>query len=285
MAQSSSQGATVADMLDTPEQATAAALRQAIGAPARADIGDQATVRLDEGLLLVPKDPAAKLLTFSDRDVPAGFAGLLLGSEGMDAPGVIRFVPAGFIDSDAALAWSADDILASLKDTVEHGNAARAKANLEPLEARRWILPPHYDPEAHQLSWAALIVPQSAPRESDGAITVHAIGFGRNGYVEMTVITSVQKADEIRHMADSFLLGLTFRPEKAYGDVQPADRRAASGLAGAMGLDSLHKADLDGSFWASDTVVPVAGGTVAAIGALALILHLHRNMKRESRRL
>jgi uncharacterized membrane-anchored protein len=271
-------------LLETPDQAYVSALRQAIGAPARAELANEAAARLEENLAIVPKDPAIHLLTVLERDIPPDFIGLLLGADGIDAPGMIRFVPAGFIDADGALRWTPDDMLASLNDTVAHANPARVKANQEPREARRWIVPPHYNPELHQLSWAALILPQSAASGSDGEITYHAIGFGRDGYVEVSVVTSVQGADEIGRMLDMFLAGLNFLPGKAYGDVQPADRRSPNGLAGAMGLDSLHAAALDTSFWASDMVVPVVGSAVAATGALGLLIYIYRHMRRLRRR-
>jgi uncharacterized membrane-anchored protein len=271
-------------MLETVDQAYASALRQAIGAPARGDLAGEATVRLEQNQLLVPKEPAARLLTLTDRDIPTDFIGLLLGPEGMEAGGTIRYVPAGFVNADEALSWSSDDILASLNDTVESGNAARLKANIEPREARRWISPPRYNPETHQLTWAALVIPKTAPRGSDGATTYHAIGFGRDGYIELAVVTSVQKADEVGRFAAAFLGGLSFLPSKAYGDVQPADKRSPTGLAGAMGIDSLHKAESDTSFWTSDTMVPVVGSIVASIGALGLVIYVYRHMRRLRRR-
>src|SRR6202012_5868340 len=116
-----------------------------------------ATVRLQGDLTIVPRQPASKLLIISGKTVPPDFQALLLGPEGMDAFGLIRYVPAGFVDSDAALAWTPEDFLSSLKDTVEHGNPDRVKRGLEALEARNWVQPPHYDPETHHLSWCALI--------------------------------------------------------------------------------------------------------------------------------
>jgi uncharacterized membrane-anchored protein len=269
---------------ETPDQILVAALAQSIGAPARANIADQATVRLQDPLTFVPPLAAARLLGVLKVSVPPDFQGLLLGSEGMAMPGLIRYVPAGFIDSDTALAWTADDFLSSLRDTVARDNPARVKQGLEEREARRWVQTPHYNPEAHQLSWAALILPKSAPRESDGEVTVHAISFGRQGYIELTVVTSLEKATEIGQMADSFLDGLTFRPGKAYADSVPADKRAFGGLAAAMGLDSLHKSRADSSFLNSDIVIPVAGGIVAAIGAFSLFIYIQRHLRREARR-
>jgi uncharacterized membrane-anchored protein len=268
----------------TTEQAFATALRQSVGGPSRVDLGEQAIERLNENYLFVPKEPAARLLTIAHLEVPADFVGILLGPEGMQAPGIVRFVPAGFVDADTAPAWSADDMMASLKDTVERDNAVRSQANLQEREVRRWIQPPRYNPQAHQISWSALVLSKSAPRDSDGEITFNAIGFGREGYVALCIITSVQKAADIGRMADFFLAGLSFRPGKAYGDTTAGDRRVPGGLAGAIGVDRLLKADLGISFWSSDRVFPVAGGIVAAIGALALFLHVQRTMRREARR-
>ena len=269
---------------DTPAQALATALRQSIGAPARADLGDQATERLDGDLIIMPRQEASRLLTAMHHPVPADFIALLIGSEGMDAPGTIRFVPAGFIDSDAAMALSADDILDSLRDTVEHDNPARLQNNQDQREVRSWIREPRYIAKTHQLSWAALILPKTAPRESDGEITFHALSFGRAGYIQLSVIGSLQQADAIGHMADTFLAGLNFVPGKSYRDVTPDDPLAPGGLAAAMGLATLHKARNHGSFWGSDTVVPAAGGGVAAIGALALFLYFQRQLRQQARR-
>jgi uncharacterized membrane-anchored protein len=275
---------TTPKILETPNQAYISMLHQAIGAPARADLAGEATARLEGSLAIIPQAPATGFLTALGRGVPPNFIGLLLGAEGMDAPGSIRFVPAGFVESDEALRWTPDDLLASLNDTVANANAARLKDGIEPREARRWIAPPHYNPELHQLSWAALVVPKSAPRETDGQIVYFGIGFGRDGYIEVSVVTSVQRADEIGRMVDGFLAGLNFVPGKAYADVQPADPRSKTGLAGAMGIDSLHTAEVETNFWTSDQMVPIVGSGVAAIGALGLVIYIYRHKRRLRRR-
>ena len=272
------------DILETMEQVFYGALREAVGAPARADIGDQATDRLSDDLVIVPQEHAVKLLTMMRRPVPPDLTGLLLGSEGMDSAGVIRFVPAGFIDGNQALAWTPGDMLSSIAGTVERANAERLKQNQPALEVRRWIRPPQYDPETHQLSWATLILPKSASQESGGEFTYNAIGFGREGYVHLTIVTSVEKAETIGRAINGFLAGLHFRPGKAYDDAVPADRRAPDGLAGAMGVDSLHKMQTAGIFWGTGSVVPIAGGIVGLIGGLSLLIYIQRHRRQEARR-
>ncbi len=128
-------------LLNTPDQIFADAMRQSVGGPARADLGPEATVRLDEGLLVIPRDPAVRLLKVSNKDFPPDLLALLMSSQGLELPGYIRFVASGYVDADAALGWTADDFLDSLRDTVEHGNAEREKKGLPEREARRWIRP------------------------------------------------------------------------------------------------------------------------------------------------
>lgn len=275
---------------DSPEapvsadQVFADAMRLSVGAPARADLGTEATVRLQDGALVVPHDPAVRLLRVNGKDVPADFLALLITSKGMESPGYIRFVPAGFIDANAALGWTADDMLDSLRDTVEQANADRIAKGLPEREARRWIRPPHYNAELHTLTWAALISQKSAPRESDGEIVMQGLVFGRDGYIQLSIPSSVEEANEIGATMDSFLVGVAFKPNKTYQDVLPNDPRAPEGLAGAMGLKSLHKVREQSSLFSADVLVPTVGAMVAAIGALSLFLYVQRHMRRLARR-
>jgi uncharacterized membrane-anchored protein len=270
---------------DTPDQIFADAMRQSIGGPARADLGPEATVRLDDGQLVVPRDPAVRLLKVSNKVFPPDLLALLMGTHGMDLPGYIRFVPAGYVDADTALGWTADDILDSLRDTVEHDNAEREKKGLPDREARRWIRPPHYDAEAHTLTWAALVIAKSAPRESDGEIVFRGVIFGRDGYLQVAMTGSVEQADEVGNILESFLRGVTFRPGKTYIEYQSGDPRSPRGLAGAMGIDTLHKARDQGSFLSSDVVIAAVGALVAAIGGISLFFYVQRHLRRLARRI
>ncbi len=268
----------------TADQITTDVMRQSIGAPMKADLGPEATVRLHESLLIVPHDPAVRLLTLQRRPFPADLVALLAGPPGVETPGAIRFIASGFVDSNKILAWTPDDILDSLEDTLKRENQERIKQHLEPLEVRRWIRPPRYDPDHHLLSWAALILPASAPKESDGQIVFHGLAFGRDGYIELTAAASVEGADPVGAMVDSFLLGVAFKPGKTYQDYQKGDPVAPGGVAAVMGIDKLHKAVDRSSLWSSDLLVPIIGGFVTLIGAIALYFYIQRYMRRLARR-
>lgn len=268
----------------TPAQALIEAMRHSIGAPAQAGLGDQATVRLDADLIIVPHDQATRLLKIWDIPVPPDLVALLLGPKGMDAPGIIRFIPAGFIDAAEVLRWTQEDLLASLGDTIEARNPERVTKELPELEVRDWVRPPHMDARTSQMSWAALILPKTADPDTDGEVTYYAVGFGRHGYIQVSMTASFQDASEIGQLLDTFLIGLTFHPGDAYGDVQPADRRSPRGVGGVLDIDQLHRVRNTVGFWSSDLVLPYVGGAVALVGVLSLLiylrLHLHRDAER-----
>src|SRR3954469_25528533 len=118
----------------TPAQAYTEALRQSIGAPARASLGPDAFVRLSDEMIVVPHDQAVRLLTLWNLLVPPDLVGLLLGPKGMNSPGIIRFVATGFVDAGGAATFTADDLRSSLSDTIEHGNPARLAEGLPARE-------------------------------------------------------------------------------------------------------------------------------------------------------
>jgi len=276
--------AAPAIVYQTPQQGFTEAMRHSIGAPAQADLGDQATVRLDADLIVVPHDQASRLLKIWDVPVPPDLVALLLGPKGMDAPGIIRFIPAGFIDAAEALRWTQEDLLSSLSDTIEARNPVRITEQLPELEVRGWIRPPHTDAKTSQMTWAALILPKTAEPDTDGEITYYAVGFGRHGYIQVSMAASLQDAPDIWQMFGTFLSGLAFRPGDAYGDVQPADRRSPAGVSGVLGIDQLHKDRNAESFWVSDLVIPYAGGVVAVVGAVSLLIYIRHHVRRESSR-
>lgn len=273
-----------AGLQDDPDALYAQAMRESIGAPLSADLGTVATVRLAKDLLIVPAATGARLLRANGRSVPPDFVGLVMDATGLEMAATVRYVPAGFIDANDMLGWTAADVLDSLRDAVEHENAARQKQGLLPREARRWISPPRYDAEQHLLTWAALVIGKSAPRESDGEIVDNGIAFGRDGYIQIAIPTSVEKAAEAGRLIDTFLRGVRFRPGHTYQDHQSGDRLAPGGLAGAMGIDRLHKAVSHRSIWSSDELVPLVGAGVALVGAVSLLIYVQRFLRRRSRR-
>jgi uncharacterized membrane-anchored protein len=276
------EGAATAET--TVNEVLAAVMRQASGVPARVALGERASLRLSEELYFLPVQSARKLMLMTGGQIPPDTLGLLLGPEGLEMAGPVRFIPAGFIDPGTIQAWTDEDILASLRDSVLQGNVERVRNGQTPLEARAWIQPPQYDPQTHHLAWAALIVAQNAPKNSDGEVLYNAIAFGREGYIQLSMAAGVQKAETLKRLTAAFLGGLTFAPGQGYPEAAPKDAQPANGLAKAMGMDSLHKAPIFRNFWGSDVIIPVSGSVIAAIAVLTLVVFRIRYTRKEARR-
>ena len=270
---------------DALNAAAAVATHGMIGPPSIVELGDQATLRLSADLYFVPTAAAEKLIQAMGQPVPPDFLGLLLGPDGLDMAGAVRFVPAGLVDTDAILGFTPGDILASLQATVDRENKARESQPLaRPFQARGWVQPPHYDAKSHQLTWAALVLPASEPRGSEGTVIFNAVAFGRDGFIRLAVVGDVERAAKAEQMTSAFLDGLSFNPGHRYQDAVATTPHAENGLAKAMDLDSLGKAPVHVRSILSGRLVPVAGGVVAAIGAVSLCLFFLRYMRRETRR-
>jgi uncharacterized membrane-anchored protein len=265
-------------------EAVQQAMKQSIGAPALASLGPEATIRLGGEMVLVPRDAAGVLLSASGVQTPPDLVAILLGPKGLDAPWLIRFVPAGFIDAAEVERWTADDLQSSLQDALDAKNPERNANRLSSVTVSRWILPPRYFRDKHDFIWAALILPTWAPPDADGTVTYNAAVFGRNGYFRLSGTGALQDEADARAIINDFLNGVTFRPGNAFEDVQPGDRRAANGLAAVLDVAALRKVSRSGRFLTADWLMPATAGLVAVIGALSLLLYIRRKMRLDARR-
>ncbi len=112
----------------------------------------------------------------------------------------------------------------------------------------------------------------------------YGLAFGRDGYLQVAITSSVEQAAEVGNMVNSFLRGVAFRPGKTYIEYQNGDPRSPTGLAGAMGIDTLHKARDQSSFFSSDVLIAAVGALVAAVGAISLFFYVQRYLRRRARR-
>lgn len=252
-------------------------------APARVELGDQAVVRLTEPMyLLTDLDTSLKVLKLQQIPVPEHLLGVVHAAMQTDshAWGTVEWVPSGSIDADDMQAWSASDMLASLQDTV----ARRNKENPgRPLEVRGWVQAPNYDPATHQVTWAALIIPQDSPKDSSGVVTYNGVAFGRDGYIRISLVSTVERARVAEAVITDFLHGITFNPGKGY-DVLAPKAREGNALARVMRMDDIHRAPIKLPSVFADKLVPLVGGGIALVAALALAIYGLRYRRREARR-
>ena len=239
-----------------------------VTSPLRAELLDQATLRMAGSLVFLPKDKAERVLRVFDVRDQTNLVGIFFNTDALDWIGTVRFVKSGFVRADSMMGWSPDEILTGLRAAVEADNAQRAA----PLEARRWLEPPTYDAEQHRLVWSVLLVQKGAPSSAGGAATYHAVVFGRDGYFQVEVPTSADQVEQHRLDAAGIVQNLYFLAGRDFRDHMPDDPVAEKILENLLGVREFKKAEALQTFWDSDLAIPSLAGGALIGGALILAL-------------
>lgn len=251
--------------------------KAAIGAPARVDLFDQATLRLTEKLSFVQRDVASRYLQAFDRRDPKDLVGLFIYGGRDNWLAVLRFVKDGFVDAASIRNWTTDDVLASLKAQVEADDKERVAQGQPPLRVAGWLIPPTYEAATHSINWAASIPPATATRERDSDAVHNIAIFGRDGYFLVEIHALAGEIRDKRGDARLFIDNLKFVDGKQYEDFQRgSDPIARDGLEMVFGVQELrHAGFLEGQF-DPDTIMIflVGGGLTLGAGALGLARYI-----------
>lgn len=221
------------------------AMRTAIGAPDHVALGPQATLQVPDDMLFIPRPAADDMVTALGKPVPADYQGLIFNQAGGDWFGVLQAVTRGHVDVDEIRNWTANDIIASVRDSVERDNEQRIQRGDWPREVRRWVQAPTLDAAQHRLSWCLLILPKDSRRDAGGEVTCYVAAFSRAGYVRLALTTALDILRRQQAVPDTILTNIAFQPEQAFTDFKPGrDAADPAGLAGVFGIEHLRKADL-----------------------------------------
>jgi uncharacterized membrane-anchored protein len=232
--------AAAAASAQTPTAAQQQALRAAAAAaraalvmgPASVPLRDQASLALPEHFGFVPRAQAARLMSAMGNRTADDFLGLIVPrGERRGWFVAVVYQPSGYIKDDDAKHWDADKLLQSLKDGTEAANAERTRAGIPALEVTRWIEPPTYQPDTHQLMWSAEARRKDGV-DGDPTVNYNTYLLGREGYVSLNLITSASAVDADKAAARQLLDAVTFNAGKRYADFNSStDKVAAYGLA------------------------------------------------------
>ncbi|MDR3537617.1 MAG: DUF2167 domain-containing protein [Acetobacteraceae bacterium] len=264
------------------------ALLTASGGGLHVKLGDQAILTVPEDELFLPSPGADALLRAASRPVPDDYAGIVIDQSAIDWFAILQVVARGHVDADEMTSWTANDLIASVRDDVERDNVQRMARGEPAMEVRRWIQPPTYDAARHQLLWCLLIVPQEARRDAGGEIVYNAVTFGRTGYVRLALATTVDQLPREQDIPGVVLNHIEYLPGQGFGDFQSGkDAMDSAGLAGVFGIERIRKADFKTRVHAFAAPLVVPGGItliVAMVGGLTVLLYRWRHVRRPMRR-
>lgn len=212
------------------EKAYEAAAKASIQGPTDVALLSQAVMKLPAGYAFVPKAEGSRLMRAFGNRTGENFVGLVLPTDGAGWIVTLDYTKAGYVRDDDAKVWKADELLQTLKDGTDAGNADRAERGFPPIEISGWVEPPAYTSETHRLVWAANV--RRKGETQGGSVNYNTYALGREGYFELNMIGGAETVTKEKGRAQELLAALDYVPGKGYGDFQVGtDKVAEYGLA------------------------------------------------------
>ena len=237
--------------------------------PATVQLLAQGRIELPDGYIFIPKSEGARIMSAIGNRTGTAFVGLIL-STASDAAWMttLNFISSGFVKDDDAKNWNAAELLQSLKDGTEEGNADRVQRGFQPIEVSGWIEPPGYDGTTQRLIWSALVRRKEGATEANSSVNYNTYALGREGYFSLNLITGQRTVDSDKRHAHRLLGALAFNEGKRYADFNSStDRVAEYGLAALIAGAAAKKLGL----FALAFAFVAKFAKVIAIGAFGVI--------------
>lgn len=214
------------------DKAFAAAREVAMHGPADVPWIEQATLKLPEGYIYVPRPAADQIMEAYGNSHDDRFLGLIFPADEANWFIVAEYEGSGYIKDDDAKNWNIDELLGSLKEGTKAQNEKRRELGIGELEIVGWAEKPAYDAATHRLVWSvAAHDTGSAPGDAQ-TINYNTYMLGREGYITMNLVTGSDDIGTDKAAAHELLGALSFNPGKTYADFnEKTDKVAAYGLA------------------------------------------------------
>ncbi len=240
-------------------------------------LSDVAELRVDSGLHFVPEPQGRRLMRALGNTVGRNFLGLVLTEKG-NWMAVASRIDEGHVPDEEAKDWKVDELLQSLKDGTESGNADRRARGFPEIRVTGWAERPAYDAATHRLVWAANADSTDFSGQPETSINYNTYLLGREGYLSINVLTSPETFATDKLAGKDLLSRVSFVSGKRYEDFQPStDKVAAYGIAALIGGVAAKKLGLlaiIGAFAVKFAKVFAVVGIAFGYGALRFVKRL-----------
>ena len=206
---------------------------------------DQGMLALPKGLIFIPQPEANNLMRANGNSASPQTIGLIFPDSEREGWWVtLDYISAGYVKDEEAKVWNADELLATMKDATESGNADRIERGFPAIEVSDWVEKPAYDAQNHRLVWSAMVRRKGADAGA-GSVNYNTYALGREGYFSLDLITRPDAIAEDKARAVALLSAISYLPGKTYGDFNAStDHIAEYGIAALIGGVALKKLGL-----------------------------------------
>jgi uncharacterized membrane-anchored protein len=198
--------------------------------PVAINMLDQAVLQLPAKQIFIPMPEAGRVMRAMGNQIDDSYLGLIFPAEG-DWMVVARYEKAGYIKDDDAKEWNADELLTSLTDGTESGNAERRERGIPEMKVDGWAEKPAYEAATHRLVWS-VITKNKQGADDDPGVNYNTYALGREGYISLNLVTSLKDVYMQKDLARNLIGNLEFSDGKRYADFNSStDKVAEYGLA------------------------------------------------------
>ena len=236
--------------------------------PSTGQLGINAEVKIPEGYIFAGARDTRTIMEENKNPISNRELGFIaLADE--DWFVVFEFDDVGYVKDDEKTSLDANAILESIKEGTAESNKERIRRGWPTMTILGWETAPRYNETTHNLEWAFRA-------ESDGSpvINHNTRLLGREGVMEVTLVTNPETLAETLPKFRKMLEGFEFKDGHRYAEFSAGDKTAAYGLTGLIvggGTVALVKAGAFKWLWK----LLVAG----AVGVSALIKKLFSRNK------
>lgn len=195
--------------------------------PKHVDLGDNTSIDLPEGMVLLEREVAQELLR-KGGDPPEGVVAMVF-KPGSDWHAFIEYSASGYVDDSDADDLDADELLDSYRKGAEEQNKTRKALGKLELFVDGWSEQPRYEKASHHLVWGLL------GHNAEGKLVNHFTRIlGRNGYLAVDLIDAPERLEAAKKEALPILQATHFNPGWTYADHTSSDRSSGIGLRGLV---------------------------------------------------
>lgn len=196
-------------------------------------LGTMAEIAIPAGYRFTNGAGASKMLEFYGNPPSSGYLGMLATENFQEHSVLFKFSDDGYVKDDDkdALVKEADELLKTLKEGTEAGNARRRELKLDEMEITGWAVAPRYNDKTQNLEWAT-----NLRSKRTGSVTVnHSTRIlGRSGVMQVTLLCDPDKLEALLPEYQKVLAGFSYVQGERYAEYRAGDKLASYTLTGLV---------------------------------------------------
>jgi uncharacterized membrane-anchored protein len=221
-------GDPAAEAADDPATAPAeSTLPPHIVGPKLVDLGHNTEIDLPEGMILLERTEAQKLL----RDMGNSPENTVAIVVKLDSDWLIDidYDDAGYIDDSDAADLDAGELLESYREGTRQQNATRKSLGKLEMVIDGWSERPRYERAQRHLVWGI-----AGHDVESKVVNFFTRILGRNGFLSVNLIAAPEQLEASKKEALAILQATRFKPGSTYADHTSSDKSSGIGLRGLV---------------------------------------------------